>query len=80
MYNIGGDGSSHSVMQCHLSSTYAAEWKFMNIQNYSFKGYKYREALVVENKIVYFGDWNKKATFVLEMEEESKQLKVVRED
>ena len=52
----------------------------MNIQNYSFTRYYNREALVVENNIVYFGNWNKKATVVLEVEEESEQLKVVRED
>ena len=67
-------------MQCRLSSTYAAEWKFMNIQNYSFTGYQEREAYVVENRIVYLGNWIKKATFVLEMDEESQLLKVVRKD
>ena len=52
----------------------------MNIQNYSFTRYYNREALVVENKIVYFGWSNKNATFVLERDEESEHLKVVRED
>ena len=80
MYNIGGDNSSHSVMQCRLSSTYAAEWKFMDLSNYSFKGYCWREAFAVGNKIVYFGCLKKNATFVLEEEEESEQLKAVRED
>ena len=72
--------SSHSAMQCRLSSTYVAEWKFMNIQNNCFNGYHNREAVLVENKIVYFGNWHKKATFVLERDEESEQLQVVRED
>ena len=65
-------------MQCLLSSTYAAEWKFVDLPKYSFKEYYNREALVVENKIVYFGWRNKNATFVLERDEESEQLKVVR--
>ena len=79
VYNIGGDESSHSAMQCRLSSTYVAEWKFMNIQNNCFKRYYDREALVVENKIVYFGWSNLNATYVLERDKESGQLKVVRE-
>ena len=51
----------------------------MNIQNNSFNGYHNREAVLVENKIVYFGNWHKKATFVLERDEQSEQLKVVKE-
>ena len=34
----------------------------------------------MENKIVYLGSEYKNATYVLEQEEESEQLKVVRED
>ena len=67
-------------MQCRLSSTYATEWKFVDLPNYSFKRYQEREAVVVENAIVYFGVNNKKSTFVLEQDEESEQLQVVRED
>ena len=52
----------------------------MDLPNYSFTGYYDREAFVMENKIVYFGWSNKNATFVLERDEESEQLKVVRED
>ena len=80
MYNIGGYPSSHSVLWCRLSSTYAAEWKFVDLPNYTFTGYYDREAFVVESKIVYFGWRNKSATFVLEVEEESEKLQVVRED
>ena len=69
MYNIGGDEPSHSVMRCNLSSNYESKSEFMNLPNYNFKGYFDREALVVENKIVYFGNWIKKATFVLERDE-----------
>ena len=58
-------------MKCHLSSTYSAEWKFLDLPNYSFTGYYDREAFVVQNKIVYFGLSNKNATFVLERDEES---------
>ena len=78
MYNIGGDESSHSVMRSYLSSNYASKWEFMNLPNYNFENYSF--AFVVEDKIVYFGWNNKDATFVLEQEEESDQLKVVRED
>ena len=51
----------------------------MDLENYSFKGYFWREALVVGNKIVYFGSHDQNATFVLEAEEEGK-LRVVRQD
>ena len=51
----------------------------MDLENYSFKGYWYREALVVGNKIVYFGSEDQNATFVLEEEEEGK-LRVMRKD
>ena len=66
-------------MWCRLSSNYPGEWKFMDLWNYSFKGYYQRAALAVGNKIAYFEIFNK-GTFVLEEEEESEQLKVVRED
>ena len=77
MYNIGGAKSSHSVAWCRLSSNYPVKWKFIHFSNFNFKRYYDREALVVENKIVYFGVNNKNATFLLE-QEESEQLKVVR--
>ena len=80
MFNLGGWESSHSAMQCRLSSTYAAEWKFVDLPLYSFKRYYDREALVVENTIVYFGWSDKNATFVLERDEDSEQLNVVREN
>ena len=80
MYNIGGYPSSHSVLWCRLSSTYAAKWKFVDLPNYSFTGYHNREALVGENTIVYFGAKNENTTFVLERDEESEQLEVVRKD
>ena len=51
----------------------------MDLENYSFKGYRWREALVVGNKIVYFGSRHQNSTFVLEEEEEGK-LRVVRQD
>ena len=51
----------------------------MDFENYSFKGYYWREALVVGNKIVYFGSQNENVTFVLEEEEEGK-LRVARKD
>ena len=52
----------------------------MNLASYSFRRYPYREAFVLENKIVYFGSNYKFTSFVLEQEEESEQLVVVRED
>ena len=66
-------------MWCQLSSSYLTDWKIMDLPNYSFKGHCVRDALVVENKIVYFGSSDKYVTFVLE-EEEGEQLKVVTED
>ena len=55
-------------------------WKCMDLPNLNFTGYSIREALVVGNAIVYFGSEYKNATFVVEKEEESEQLKVARED
>ena len=52
----------------------------MDVEKYNFREYCYREAVAVENKVVYFGSNNVDSTFVLEKEEESEQLKVVRED
>lgn len=52
----------------------------MDLPHYDFTEYYDREALVVEDKIVYFGSSNEKITFVLEKEEESEKLKEVRED
>ena len=52
----------------------------MKIKNYSFKGFYNREAINVENKIVYFGEHHNNITFVLEKEEEADRLKVVRKD
>ena len=63
-----------------LTSNGPPNWKFMDVSNYSFKKYCLREAFVLENKVVYFGSWNVKIAFVLEKEEDSEQLKVVRED
>ena len=67
-------------MRCRLSPTYRAKWEFMDLPIYNFNGYHCREALAAENKIVYFGANCENATFVLEQEGESEQLKVVRED
>ena len=52
----------------------------MDLKNYNFTDFSIKDALVEENKIVYFGLCHDNATFVLETKEESKQLKVVRED
>ena len=80
IYNIGGAGSSHAVMWCRHSPTYAAKWEFMDLSTSGFTGYCGREAFAGENKIVYFGANCENATFVLEQEEDSEQLKVIRKD
>ena len=77
IYNLGGDGSSHSVAWCRLCYNAPAKWEFVDLPNYSFAGYARREAFVIENKIVYFGSVHRETTFVLESGEE---LRVVRED
>ena len=80
IYNIGGDGASHSVLWCVLTSTRPFNWKFMDLTPYNFQGYWARQALVVENKVVYFGSTQSSPSFVIEREEDSEKLKVVRED
>ena len=67
-------------MWCRLGSNQSPKWKFMEIPNFSFNGYSRREALVVENKIVYFGSSDENASFVQEEGEESGKLKVARKD
>ena len=52
----------------------------MDLPIYNFKGCYWREALAVENKIVYFGATCKNVTFVLEQEEGCGKLKVVKVD
>ena len=66
-------------MWCSLGSNGPPNWKFMDFENHSFKGYCVREALPVRNKIVYFGSYNQNATFVLERGE-GENLRVVRQD
>ena len=68
MYNIGGFPSTHSIVFSRLSSHCPPEWRFMDLPNYNFAGFGFREAFVVENRIVYFGSFKKKTTFVLEKE------------
>ena len=80
MYNIGGDGASHSATWCGLISKDSHKWKFLDVDSYNFSGYWFRGTLVVGNKIVYFGSWNAEATFLLEREGESERLKVAREE
>ena len=50
----------------------------MDVLNYNFKEYGAREAFVVENKIVYFGSYKEKTTFVLEQVEGTEKLSLVR--
>ena len=52
----------------------------MDLNNFDFSGYYYTEAVVVKNKIVYFGYSAKKTTFLLGKEEESERLEVLRHD
>ena len=52
----------------------------MDFSSHTFKDFWLREAYPIENKIVYFGSSDAEATFVLEKEEGSEQLRVVRED
>ena len=40
----------------------------MDLEKWNFREYRYRGALVVENKIVYFGSMDYYASFVLEEE------------
>ena len=60
IYNIGGNGSSHSVMWSRANPS--SKWYLRDLSNYNFSGYYLREAFVLENKIVYFGVVRKKAT------------------
>ena len=80
IYNLGGYKCSHSVAWCRLSSTTHFRWKLADLAHHNFKGYYSREAFEVENKIVYFGSRDVNSSFVLEQEEDSEQLRVVRED
>ena len=78
LYNIGGEIDSDPVSRCSLGSNAPVKWEPMNLLNYSFNEYSAWEALVLENKILYFGSAEANQTYVLECD--SEQLKVARED
>ena len=52
----------------------------MDLPIFDFTGYPCREAFVVENRIVYFGDNCENKTFVLKKGEKSENIRVVREE
>ena len=52
----------------------------MSVPNSDFREFCYREAFAVENKIVYFGSSSEGVTFVLEKDENSEQLNVIRKE
>lgn len=64
IFNIGGNASSHSILYCDLKGQ--ADWSPAEIPNYSFKDQYYRMAHLIGNKIIYFGSFTSKSTFVLE--------------
>ena len=78
LYNIGGSESTHSVMWYPLMAT-EASWHAFNLVNSAFIGFENREATLLEGKIVYFGDSNVEATYILKRKEESEELEVMEE-
>ena len=53
----------------------------MDLANYNFTKLQHKEALVMENKILYFGEsYREPGTFVVERDGESEQLKIIRND
>ena len=80
IYNIGGGGSSHSVLCYDMSEVDDPEWRGIKVAGFNFKGSYYHNALAVGDKIVFFGSNYYKKTLVLEKENESEQLIVVRQE
>ena len=80
IYTIGGLFSPHSVLWCDIDSIHLPLWKGLDLADCEFTEHYYRKALVLENKIVYFGTWNENATYVLEKEKQSHELRLVRQD
>lgn len=64
---------------CDLNSANASQWISIDLPNYSFTKRYYRKVALIDKTIMYFGSVTSKQTFILEKEEESKNLKVVRE-
>ena len=63
MYNIGGDGSYHSILRSLLGDKAPHIWTFVDLVHFNFKVYHLR-AFAVTNKIVYFRCYHKDATYV----------------
>ena len=72
LFNIGGAESTNSVCWLDLLSE-KATWNSVNTLGVAdFSDHCYRDATVVKNKIVYFGEslWNRdQGTYVLEQKE-----------
>ena len=80
IYNIGGGGSSHSILYQNLSSIEFRGWRGIDFGDFSFKGQYRWQALVVENRILYFKSNKTKSTFILEQQNGSEKLQLVRRD
>ena len=73
VYNIGGRYSTSSVCWLHLLS---GKWSsIQTVGENKFTDYRFRDATVVNNQIVYFGYYNEEATYVLEEKSENLELK-----
>lgn len=65
LYNIGGDGYSHSGLFYPLLSP-MAKWIVFNFKESAFRGFVHRDAAVLDNKIIYFGDRCISKTYIIE--------------
>ncbi len=54
LYNIGGYGSTSSLMHLELGDP-SKQWKKLNVASHKFAGWYYRGAENLGNRIVYFG-------------------------
>ena len=79
LYNIGGRESTHSILYYKLTGN-THKWSPLNVKNYNFSKYAFRDATVVSNTIVFFGSLDKNATFLLEQEHNSDKLEVKAEE
>lgn len=76
LYNIGGRHSNSSVYWFDLLKKDLV-WNCMKqVGHFSFKGYRLRDATVLRNQIVYFGEYRETDTYVLQKKENQNELEV----
>ncbi len=70
LYNIGGFGSSTSVLLLNVGSG-SSQWRAVEVKGAVFSLWFFRDAASLMDKIIYFGSTAEKESFVLKREEDA---------